>query len=166
MPIYEFYCPDCHRILSFLSRRVRPAGSPACPHCGTKRLRRRASSFAVSKGRAEPGPEGAEGVDEDRLERAMASLAADAERIDDQDSRAMAALMRRMYDATGLAVGPGMDEAIRRMEAGEDPDQIEDELGDLLESEDPFSAPGVSSRLSGIAKRLRPPTVDTTLYEM
>jgi putative FmdB family regulatory protein len=166
MPIYEFYCPDCHRILSFLSRTVKPSGRPACPHCGTRRLRRQASSFAVSKGRPEEAPDTPDGVDEDRLERAMASLAEEAGRIDEEDPRAMASLMRRMYDATGLEVGPGMDEAIRRMEAGEDPDQIEEELGDLLEDEDPFAPPGEAARLRGMTKRLKPPTVDSTLYEM
>ncbi len=57
-----------------------------------------------------------------------------------------------------------MEEAIRRMEAGEDPDQIEEEMGDLLEDEDPFSF-GDSQSLKGLRRRL-PPSVDTTLYEM
>lgn len=95
----------------------------------------------------------------------MSSLAAEAEQVDEEDSRAMAGLMRKMYDASGLRLGPGMDEAIRRMEAGEDPDQIEDEIGDLLQHEDPFS-PAEGGRLRGLGKRLRPPTVDSTLYEM
>jgi putative FmdB family regulatory protein len=165
MPIYEFYCRDCHRIFSFLSRRVRPDGRPACPACGRQTLERRPSSFAVSRGRSEETADGPGDIDENRLERAMSSLAAEAEQVDEEDSRAMAGLMRKMYDASGLRLGPGMDEAIRRMEAGEDPDQIEDEIGDLLQHEDPFS-PAEGGRLRGLGKRLRPPTVDSTLYEM
>ena len=34
MPIYEFACPRCRRIFSFLSRRVNPSHTPACPKCG------------------------------------------------------------------------------------------------------------------------------------
>ena len=73
--------------------------------------------------------------------------------------------MRRLYEATGLGLGPGMEEAIRRMEAGEDPDAIEDELGDVLGEEDPFAAGGRPA-LQGLRRRLAPPTVDSTLYEM
>jgi hypothetical protein len=50
----------------------------------------------------------------------------------------MARMMRKLFDTTGLPLGPNMEEAIRRMEAGEDPDKIEEELGDLLDQEDPF----------------------------
>ncbi len=77
----------------------------------------------------------------------------------------MAGLMRKLYDATGLQLGPGMEEAIRRMEAGEDPDQIEEEMGDLLEDEDPFSLSGKPD-LKRLRSRLAPPQVDETLYEL
>ena len=166
MPIYEFYCPGCHRIFSFLARR--PAGSrvPPCPRCGKRGLERQASRFAVSRGRAEApvDDDGPEGLDEGRLEQAMASLAGEMDRVDQDDPRQMAGLMRRLYQATGLALGPGMDEAIRRLEAGEDPDEIEDEMGDVLEQEDPFSAGGAPG-LKGLRRRL-PPSRDETLYEM
>jgi len=36
---------------------------------------------------------------------------------------------------TGLELGPGMNEALKRMEGGEDPDRIEAEMGNLLEDE-------------------------------
>ena len=95
----------------------------------------------------------------------MASMAGEAEKINEDDPRQMAGLMRRLYDATGLHLGSGMEEAIRRMEAGEDPDQIEDEMGDLLEDEDPFALTGQPG-LKGLRKRFTPPQVDETLYEM
>lgn len=40
--------------------------------------------------------------------------------------------MHKLHDATGISLGKGTEEAIRRMEAGEDPDEMENELGDLL----------------------------------
>ncbi len=165
MPIYEFYCPDCHRIFNFLSRKVKTTKRPACPRCGNKGLQRKVSSFAISKGRPEPGEDGLPDLDETRLEQAMASLAGEAEKLDEEDPRQMAGLMRRLYDATGLELGPGMEEAIRRMEAGEDPDKIEEEMGDLLEGEDPFSFAGQQG-IKGWRTKLRPPVVDSTLYEM
>jgi putative FmdB family regulatory protein len=165
MPIYEFYCPDCHRIFSFLSRRIRPSRRPACPRCDRPRLERRASRFAISKGLSAPDQDGSPEIDEARFERALASMAGEAEKIDEDDPRQLAGLMRRLYGATGLELGQGMEEAIRRMEAGEDPDQIEQEMGGLLEGEAPLSLDGRSG-LQRLRKRFRPPEIDETLYEM
>ena len=53
-----------------------------------------------------------------------------------------------------------MEEALARMEAGEDPDKIEQEMGDILENEDPF---GKKTKKS--TKRSRP-LIDETLYEL
>ena len=33
MPIYEFYCPHCHRVFNFLSRAVNTDKTPDCPQC-------------------------------------------------------------------------------------------------------------------------------------
>lgn len=57
-----------------------------------------------------------------------------------------------------------MEEAIRRMEAGEDPDKIEEEMGDPLEEEPGFGESGRSLRQ--LSKRLKPPEVDETLYDL
>ncbi len=75
-------------------------------------------------------------------------------------------MMRRLFDATGLPLGSGMEEAIRRMEAGEDPEQVEQDLGEVLEA-DPLAGGGDSQRrtLKGL-RRLLPPSVDTRLYEL
>jgi hypothetical protein len=72
--------------------------------------------------------------------------------------------MRKLTDMTGLALGSGMTEALRRMEKGEDPDQIEAEMGDLLEGEDPFLLPGKT----GGPRKGRPPAPqrDDTLYDL
>jgi len=75
------------------------------------------------------------------------------------------ATVRRLFDASGLPVGGGMNEALRRMEAGEDPDKIEEEMGDVLEA-DPFGAGAEKGSLAGLRKRLLPPEKDATLYEM
>ena len=169
MPIYEFYCPDCHRIFNFLARRANTRKRPACPRCGRPRLERKVSLFAVSKGRKESDEDSAApdiDIDEGRLERAMESLAREAEGIDDEDPRAAGRLMRRLFDAAGLKPGSGMAEAIRRMEAGEDPDTIEAELGDVLEGEDPFPGEKEKVNLRSLRRKVLPPSVDETLYDL
>jgi hypothetical protein len=70
--------------------------------------------------------------------------------------------MRKLSDATGLRMGPGMEEALVRMERGEDPDRIEQEMGDLLEGEDPFT---LEQKTSSSAKRPKA-KVDDTLYDL
>lgn len=170
MPIYEFYCPDCHCIYQFLSQRIDTARRPPCPACDRKRLDRQITSFAIT-GKAKD-PEGEDAlddlpIDEAKMERAMMSLAAEAEGMDEDDPRAAAALMKKFTDATGMDLGPTMQEAMRRMEAGEDPDAVEQELGDALEEEDPFLM-GQKGGLRGAARNLLrgAPRRDETLYEM
>ena len=178
MPIYEFYCRHCHRVMSFLSRAVNTDKTPACPRCGRGDLTRRASAFAISKGREEePRPEKPPGpdIDEARLERAMEALAGDMDSIDENDPRQGAQLMRKLFSATGMPVGGGMEEALRRMEAGEDPEKIEEEMGDVFE-EDPFGGllggeeagkePEEGKKNLGRLRRMLPPTHDPELHEL
>jgi putative FmdB family regulatory protein len=175
MPIYEFYCAECHTVFSFLSRAVDTSRRPSCPRCGKPDLERQASRFAVSRAargqeaRGEGGDDAVPpGMDEERMERAMASLADEAEGLNEDDPRQMARLMRKLYSSTGLRLGDGMEEAIRRMEAGEDPEKIEEEMGDLMEQEDPLLPAGddARGRLKRLRARLRRPAVDDTLYEL
>lgn len=164
MPFYEFYCTDCHTVFKFFSRRVNTEKRPACPKCGQPELERRPSRFAISRGRSEEAGEMPD-VDEARMERALASMAGEMEGLDEEDPQAAARMMRRLFHASGMRMGPGMEEAISRMEAGEDPDQIEAELGDVLESEDPF-APGAGGGVKELRRRYLPPKVDEELYEL
>jgi len=162
MPIYEFYCGKCHRIFNFLSIRVNTDARPTCPRCKKVTLSRKVSPFAALRGLKEDseGPD-LSNIDESRLERAMGALAGEMERMDENDPRQAADLMRKLTDMTGMDLGPGMQEALRRMEAGEDPDQIEAEMGDLLEGEDPFSFGGAKA---GKGRKAKPPARDEELY--
>ncbi len=161
MPIYEFYCKKCHMIFNFFSGSVNVEKVPNCPKCKKTKLERQMSRFATLKNRGEGEEEmPVPGMDESRMEQAMNLLASEAERMDENDPRQAANLMRKLSDMTGLNLGPGMEEALSRMEAGEDPEQIEAEMGDLLESEDPFSFREKTYNLL----RDRPPVVDEEMY--
>ena len=52
--------------------------------------------------------------------------------IDENDPRQAANVMRKLFDATGMPLGGGMQEALKRMESGEDPEKIEEDMGDVL----------------------------------
>jgi putative FmdB family regulatory protein len=162
MPIYEFYCKQCHMIFNFLSRRVNTSAQPPCPKCGGE-LRRKPSAFATI-GKAKKGEEQdfIPDFDEAKMERVLAGLSREAENINEDDPRQMAQLMRKFSQQTGISLGDGMEEAISRMEAGDDPDKIEQDMGELLENEDPFAA--MRRKARGLYRL--PPAEDETIYEL
>lgn len=161
MPIYEFYCSDCHTIYSFFSPRVNTGKKPVCPKCAKPDLSRQVSIFAVSKGRTEDENGDLPDIDESKMERALQMMEQEAGRLDEDDPKQAARLMKKLCDSAGMDMGPGMEEAMRRLESGEDPDQIEAELGDVLENEDPFFA----SKKGGLS-RLKAPSKDETIYDL
>jgi putative FmdB family regulatory protein len=140
MPIYEYACPKCRVIFNFLSKRINPERLPVCPKCGNKKMTKQISRFAMSRGLKEPSaPTGEPGsgpepdLDDPRLERAMQELERDMEHLDENNPRHMAHLMRKMKDLMPRGTLPkDLDVAIKRLEAGEDPEKIEADMGDLL----------------------------------
>jgi putative FmdB family regulatory protein len=162
MPIYEFYCPDCHVIFNFFSRSINTQKRPSCPNCGKIELERRMSVFASPRNQGGEDESPMPDIDESKMEKAMSLLAREAEHLDENDPKQAANLMRKLSDMTGVNLGSGMEEALRRMEAGEDPEAIEAEMGDLLEGEEPFAFENRS--IAGA--RYRPPRVDETLYDL
>lgn len=169
MPVYEYYCSDCHTIYSFRTATFATKKKPKCPDCGTQKLEKKISLFAISKGRGEDDAAGDfPDIDEAAMERAMMSLEGEASGLDEEDPKAMAKFMRKLYDSTGLKLGGGMEEAIKRMEAGEDPEKIEAEMGDSLDSEEMLfaSKSGGKVDLNAVRKKLLPAKVDKNLYDL
>ena len=140
MPIYEFACPKCRKIYSFLTKRVNPTHSPVCPKCGNKKLEKQLSRFAMTKGLKEPAAstdagedEGMPDMDDPKVMAAMNELERDMEHIDENNPRHMAHMMRKMKEIMPAGSVPKeLDIAIKRLEAGEDPEKIEEDMGDLL----------------------------------
>jgi len=171
VPIYEFYCPDCHVIFSFFSSSVNTTKTPQCPRCEKRPLERQMSRFATIKtsgDAADPASGGEPSMDESRMERAMEAFASQADGLSEDDPRQAAQMMRKLSEMAGMNIGPGMEEALKRIEAGEDPEAVESEMGDVLEKEDPFAPSG--GEAGGPRKtpsgRTRPPQRDEKLYTL
>lgn len=106
-------------------------------------------------------------LDEKQLEKAMMSLAGEMEGIDENDPRQMARFMRKFSDSTGMKLGDGFEEAMRRLEAGDDPERIEEEMGALFDEENPLGENPFSRQ--GIRRwrqKCLPPGHDETLYTL
>lgn len=165
MPIYEFYCDRCNTIYKFFSRKINTSKIPVCPKCHCDEMQRVMSTFStLSKSGKDEEEENYNlpDIDERKMEKAMAMLAREAEGMNEDDPKQAADLMRKITEMTGLKMGPGMEEAVSRLERGEDPDQIEAEMGDLLENEDPF----ILKKIAGTLSQKKKPKRDDTLYDM
>ena len=164
MPIYEFFCDDCNTVFNFFSKTINTQKVPICPKCKKKKLSRQVSMFAIT-GKAKEDTDLEDlPFDESKMEQAMSMLAGEAEHMDEDDPKKAADLMRRLSDMSGLKLGQGMEEALSRMEKGEDPEKIEAELGEILEGEDPFVLPGKKG--GDMKSTRRAPFKDETLYDL
>ncbi len=139
MPIYEFACPNCRKIFNFLSKRINPERVPDCPKCGGQKLTRQMSVFASPRGASEPAPDtgpedaGMPDMDSPQVMRAMSELERDMEHMDENNPRHMAHMMKKMKDLMPAGSIPKeLDVAIKRLESGEDPEKIEEDMGDVL----------------------------------
>jgi putative FmdB family regulatory protein len=164
VPIYEYACSKCRTVFQFWTQRIGDPKIPECPKCGRVDMKRLLSSFAIGKGGASSKnePSLAESSDrgdssmpdpfahmspdqQERAEREMMKLMSQADGLDENNPRQMGAFMRKMTEASGVDFGPEMNEAIRRLERGEDPEKIEEEMGDLfgeMMNGEPGAAPG------------------------
>ena len=111
MPIYEFYCAPCNTIYNFFSRSVNTDKVPACPKCKALKLSRQVSVFSNPSRSKEEGDDDMPPFNERAMEKAMGHLAREAERLDENDPRQAASLMRKLSDATGLKT----EEAVREL---------------------------------------------------
>jgi len=145
MPIYEFVCRDCNSVYQFFSKRVDPEKVPPCPkHPEHAPLSRQMSRFALGrpasrngepsdqapeqgKGESASGPD----LDNPQVEARMMDLMSRMESMDENDGRSMGRMMRELASITGEgSQDPAMQEAIRRLESGEDPEKVEQIVSD------------------------------------
>ena len=80
---------------------------------------------------------------------------------EDDDPHTAAELVRKFSTMTGMKLGDGFQEALKRMERGEDPEKIEEEMSDILAEEELFG-----DRQSGKKTSRGKVKVNETLYEL
>lgn len=142
MPIYEYYSPDTHKIYSFFAKTLAQGKlTPRCPDNPKARMVKLVSSFAVGGTRKEEpstaaAPAPGDSAEDARMEAAMSAMEREFSNVDENDPRAMARMMRRMAELSGEKLDEPMEEAVRKLEEGADPDSLEAEMGDAFGPED------------------------------
>jgi putative FmdB family regulatory protein len=119
MPIYEYRCHDCKRRVSIFWLNLADAttGEPRCPRCGGTNLTRLISRVSVVRS------------EEARLDSLTdPSSLGD---LDENDPKSLARWMRRMSRESGEDLGGEFDEVVDRLEKGQSPEEIEQDLPDL-----------------------------------
>lgn len=185
MPIYEYYSPDTNRIYSFYAKTLAQGRQvPRCPDRPGARMVKLVSAFSVAKrGKGDVpdagGPalgDSAGGPDDARMEAAMGAMEREFSNIDENDPRAMARMMRRLSEVTGEKLDEPMEEAVRKLEEGADPESLEASMGEAFgdgpegDMEDGFGGPPAPERGQPEPKsrpkvRRPPPTRDPKLYD-
>ncbi|HUY27226.1 MAG TPA: zinc ribbon domain-containing protein [Candidatus Binataceae bacterium] len=116
MPIYEYECSRCGRRTSVLTTRVSERVRAVCKHCGSKKMKRLMSRFAMPKS------------EEQRLD----SIADPSKLggLDENDPKSVARMMKKMGQEMGEDFsGEDFDEAVEEMESSGDPADGDDSDG-------------------------------------
>lgn len=153
MPIYEFYCEKNHTVYQFYAKSLAQGKlTPKCPDNPRWPLKRVVSQFAFTgraqepKADADPLAEAGDPAGDARLEAAMNAMEKEFDAVDENDPKAMARMMRRMSELTGEKIDGEMEEVVRKLEEGADPESLEDTLGgsgaDDGEDGDPYGVGG------------------------
>jgi hypothetical protein len=137
MPIYEYYCPDNHTIYQFYAKTLAQGKStPRCPENPKFRMKKVVSAFAITSGgpkddsaAKKPDAAGADPAEDAKMEAAMGAMEQEFSSVDENDPKAMARMMRRMSELTGEKIDGEMEEVVRKLEEGADPDSLEEQLG-------------------------------------
>lgn len=168
MPIYEFHCPENNTIYSFLVKSMAYQDkTPRCPANPKFGMEKRITGFAfigTAKDPLEGG--GMDDVDDAKMESVMAELEKDMSGFDENnpDPKQMAHLMRKMSNLTGEKLPGEMEDMVRRLESGEDPEALEEEYGDALDGDLGEGPEG--EKLRKLHRRLLGPKRDSNLYDI
>jgi hypothetical protein len=125
------------------------------------------------KPNAAPG----DAAEDAKMEAAMGAMEKEFSSVDENDPKAMARMMRRMSEVTGEKIDGEMEEVVRKLEEGADPDSLEEQMGGEAPGEpDPYGEnpgmggpPGEAKEQKEARHRFKvrrlPPRRDPKLYD-
>ena len=117
MPIYEYLCLDCDkRFEVFLRYQDFGEQTIICPDCKGDRVKRMINRVRISSTTQTRFEDFTDPAMMDRLE---------------EDPRAIGRMMREMGKEAGEELGPEFDDVVDRLESGQSPQEIENDLPDF-----------------------------------
>ena len=183
MPIYEFHSPGSGKIYSFYAPSLGYAKlTPLCPDGDEKKMVKLLSGFSIT-GRNQEVPDSAPEHDQDdpfadmdpsKSAELMKELESSIAGMDEEnpDPRQMGSLMRRMCELSGENMDEPMEEVIRKLEEGTNPEELEERVGDFMGEDGEEGIPRgkdedgediIHSRLRKLL--MKTPSRDPQLYE-
>lgn len=162
MPVYEYYCPDCHKIYQFFARSINNDKTPDCPVCNHKNLQKEISTFALLKNLT--GTDHAADTD---IMQALTDLAKESQSLESstqsgQEARAAKAVLN-FLKSTGTQSDGQLEEALAKTIKDNDINLTEHEL------EEKLNDPEYSVLLEQIKKYkhcAKKPPIDDKLYDL
>ena len=94
------------------------------------------------------------------------SMAGELEGLDQDNPQQAAQAMRKVMDHAGIEWGNGVEEAIGRLEAGDDPDEIGAALDNSCDDDTNLFSAKPRSMLGAIRRKYLPPRTDPVLYDL
>lgn len=186
MPIYEFVSRDTGKIYSFFAHSPSYAEKiPFCPDGKKFKMEKVISGFSITGGNEKQSEEAEKsdsidpndpfsGMDSNQAEKVMKELEGAIGGMDEDnpDPKQMGHLMRKMSEITGESMDEPMEEVVRKLEEGADPNELEDKMGNFMgleetegKSEDPHN-PSKEFVKSQLKKKIVKKMVrDPELYE-
>ena len=145
MPIYEFYSPDLQKIYSFFSHKVRSSDEvPTSPDGEQVSMQRLISGFSItgkqpSEIQESPQTDNSDAdpfadLEPSKAKHLMQEMEKSISSIDDDnpDPKQMGNLMRKMCEMSGERIDDRMEEVVRKLEEGKDPNEIENDMEEYL----------------------------------
>ena len=118
MPTYDFICNNCEKHFEvFMTFNEYGKKAVHCIHCESNNVRRRMTKVRIAKS------------DDSRMESAADDFSG-MEGIED-DPKALARMMRKMGGEMGEELPAEFNDVVDRLEAGQNPEEIESALPDL-----------------------------------
>ena len=184
MPIYEFMSQNTGKIYSFFAHSPSYAEKiPLCPDGKKYKMEKMMSGFSIT-GQKEEAPEmpasdsGDDpndpfaGMDPGQAEKVMKELEGAMGGMDEDnpDPRQMGSLMRKMCELSGETMDEPMEEVVRKLEEGMNPEDLEDRMGEFMEDGDIDQAQSKDETHESTQSKLRKlllarPIRDPQLYD-
>ena len=118
MPIYEYRCESCKRLIPVLVLKTQEKPQLECPQCQSQQLTRVFSSFSIGKGESYLR----KGIYEDILSDNQL-----VKGLNSNDPRSLAEWNKRMSQGTGEDIAPEYQEMQQKLESGQSVESVQRE---------------------------------------